>query len=110
MDFSLKDGSLVRTNINPSAALIDPGQPLASTSTDIESINLNSKDSKIFDSYQLPKPAQFNEMSFDKRALVLAKLPSNVRNKYELFCWSSQIQKASNLNTIERRLGGDITF
>ena len=76
------------------------------TKNDIESINLDSKDSKLFDSFKLPNPAQFNEMSYDNRIQLLSKLPSNVRNKYELFCWSSQVQNAAT----DRRSGADLSF
>ncbi|KAH9506066.1 hypothetical protein DERF_010813 [Dermatophagoides farinae] len=52
-------------------------------------INLEQKDTQLFNAFRLPLPSVFNRMPIENRNHLLSTLPSQVKNKYEFYCWSS---------------------
>lgn len=69
-------------------------------------INLERKDTQMFDSFCLPSPIIFNRMTMDNRNRLLSTLPSQVKNKYEFYCWSSN-QTNTFFNGDNGIVGGD---
>ncbi|KAH7642890.1 hypothetical protein HUG17_9581 [Dermatophagoides farinae] len=49
----------------------------------------NSSHTQLFNAFRLPLPSVFNRMPIENRNHLLSTLPSQVKNKYEFYCWSS---------------------
>lgn len=55
-------------------------------------INLGIEEIKTFNHFNLPPPMIFKAMAVENRNRLLESIPIDVKNKYELFCWSVWFQ------------------
>jgi len=84
-------------NLDTAFSNVTDEQPMGNElAANVNSMALEINDPNLLATYELPKPAVFNEMAAEERTKILSALPNNVKNKYEYFCWSYKLNQLYN--------------